>query len=113
MNRATPLQTSGSAVENGTITGEEDNKESEVMCEGNDVIWSLTGRKSHVPVEGPSVFAPSSWWNQQMCVQRLIHQADTNAIFDLIAALSRRLLAALAPPAQLHHVFADLCGCWS
>lgn len=39
-----------------------------------------------------------------MCVQRLIHQADTNAIFDLIAALSRRLLAALAAPAQLHHV---------
>lgn len=45
-----------------------------------------------------------------MCVQRLIHQADTNAIFDLIAALSRRLLAALAAPAQLHHVFAALCG---
>lgn len=40
----TLMQTSGSAVENGapafTITGEDDNKESEVTCEWDDVIWS-------------------------------------------------------------------------
>lgn len=57
-----------------------------------------------------------SQWNQQMRVKPLMHRADTNAIFDLIAALSLRLPAALAASAlvyggragDLHHAFVDV-----